>query len=61
MKVVCQACHQHYGYVEGTFAEMLVLQDALAVYHTAHCKAPRSETAAAAGLLRSITAIEVPS
>lgn len=58
VKVVCAACREHYADIEGTFDEMLVLSDALAVYHLAHCQASSDEKEAAWQMMEAASTVE---
>lgn len=59
MKVVCAACREHYADIEETdFEQMLVMSDALAVYHLAHCQASASEKEDAWNLMETINEVE---
>ncbi len=60
VRVVCAACNEHYADVpdESTFEEKLVLSDALAVYHLAHCQASAQDKNDAWELMEAITKAE---
>lgn len=60
MRVVCAACNEHYADVpdESSFEEKLVMSDALAVYHMAHCQASARDKDDAWELMETITETE---
>ena len=60
MKVVCVACHKHYADVpdDSPFEEKLIMSDALADYHLAHCQASAQDKEDAWLLMEAITEAE---
>jgi hypothetical protein len=60
VRVVCAACNEHYADVpdDSSFEEKLVMSDALAVYHLAHCQASAQDKDDAWELMAAITEAE---